>query len=77
VDPMIRNRQDAMDAVEAYSPAERQFNRRRSAVGAVLGPRRLPAAAVAAAPAAGAGQRLSAIMGLMFVFWVSETLPVA
>jgi sodium-dependent dicarboxylate transporter 2/3/5 len=38
VDPLIRSRQQAVDAVETYSPAEQQFNRRRKSAGLVVGP---------------------------------------
>jgi sodium-dependent dicarboxylate transporter 2/3/5 len=77
VDQVIRNRQDAIDAVEAYSPAELQFNRRRRTAGLVAGP--LVLAVVLALPLGlpAPAQRLAAIMALMFVFWVTEALPVA
>lgn len=38
MDPLIRNRHHAVEAVEAYSPAEQQSSRRRKTVGMVLGP---------------------------------------
>ncbi len=38
MDPLIRNRQEAVEAVEAYSPAEQQFNQRRKTTGMVLAP---------------------------------------
>jgi sodium-dependent dicarboxylate transporter 2/3/5 len=74
---MIRTRQEAMSAVEAYSPAEQQFNRRRSAIGAFLGPAVFVILLWLPLPLPAPAHRLSAIMSLMFVFWVTETLPVA
>ena len=38
MDPLIRNRQQAVEAVEAYSPAEQQFNQRRKTLGLFLAP---------------------------------------
>lgn len=77
MDPVIRTRGDAFDAVEAYSPAEQQFNRRRRAVGFVLGPAVMLAVLVAPLELTPSAHRLSAIMALMFIFWVTEALPVA
>ena len=77
MDPVMRTRQDAFDAVEAYSPAEQQFNRRRRAAGLLLGPLVMAALLVAPLGLAAPAHRLSAILALMFVFWVTEALPVA
>ncbi len=77
MDQVIRNRQDAMDAVEAYSPAELQFNRRRRMAGLVAGPLALAVLLVVPLGLPAPAQRLAAIMTLMFVFWVTEALPVA
>jgi len=38
MDPLIRNRQEAVEAVETYSPAEQQFNLRRKTIGLFLAP---------------------------------------
>lgn len=76
--PLIRNRQQALEAVEAYSPAEQQFNRRRKTVGLVFGPvlfAALLAAPLASLPAP--AHRLAAILALVIVFWVTEALPLA
>lgn len=78
MDPVIRNRHQAVEAVEAYSPAEQIFNRRRKTVGLVVGP--LLFAALLAAPIDGLAQpahRLAAILALVVVFWVTEALPLA
>lgn len=77
MDPVIRTRQDAFDAVEAYSPAEQQFNRRRRAVGLLLGPAVLLAILAVPLDLSAPAHRLSAIMAMMFIFWVTEALPVA
>ena len=77
MDSVIRTRQDAMAAVEVYSPADHQFNRRRRGIGLVAGP--LVCAALLFWPLGlqPSSQRLAAVMGLMLVFWVTEALPVA
>lgn len=77
MDPVIRTRQDAFSAVETYSPADLQFNRRRRAAGLVIGPLVFAAVFVLPLPIEGPALRLAAVMGLMFTFWVSEALPVA
>jgi len=38
MDSLIRNRQEAVDAVETYSPAEQQFNQRRKTIGLFVAP---------------------------------------
>jgi di/tricarboxylate transporter len=38
VDPLIRNRQQALQAAETYSPAEQQFNRGRKAMDLLVAP---------------------------------------
>jgi sodium-dependent dicarboxylate transporter 2/3/5 len=78
MDPLIRNRQEAVDAVEAYSPAEQQFNHRRKTIGMVAGP--LVFAGLLALPMAtlpAPAHRLAAILGLVVVFWITEALPLA
>jgi sodium-dependent dicarboxylate transporter 2/3/5 len=65
-------------AVEAYSPAEERFNRRRRAAGLFLGPLAfvvvlvLPMATVS--PPA---HRLAAIVTMVGVLWITEALPLA
>jgi sodium-dependent dicarboxylate transporter 2/3/5 len=66
-----------MGAVEAYSPAEEQFNRRRRTWGLVLAPLvfllvwGLP---LGVEPPA---HRMAAILAMVVVLWVSEALPMA
>jgi len=76
MDPVIRNRQEAVDAVETYSPAEQQFNLRRKTVGLLAAP--LLFLIVLALPMASLtpqAHRLAAIIVLVVVLWVSEALP--
>ena len=78
MDPLIRNRQQAVDAVETYSPAEQQFNLRRKTIGLFLAPilfvvmLLLPLHSLT--PEA---HRLAAILVLVVTLWVSEALPLA
>jgi sodium-dependent dicarboxylate transporter 2/3/5 len=62
---------------DAYTAAEERFNRRRRALGLVLGP--VLFVALLAAPmmqATPAPHRLAAILALVVVFWITEALPV-
>ncbi len=73
----MRTLHEAIGAVESYSPAEEQFNRRRRTWGMALGP--LVFAAVWMLPLGldPAAHRLAAILSLVVVLWVSEALPMA
>jgi sodium-dependent dicarboxylate transporter 2/3/5 len=78
MDPLIRNRQEAVEAVEAYSPAERQFNLRRKTLGLFLSPALFFLVLAVPAPAlAPEAHRLAAILVLVGSLWVSEALPLA
>ncbi len=60
----------------AYAAAEDRFNRRRAAVGLFLGPAVF--ATLLALPMAGlspSAHRLSAVLGLVIVFWITEAVP--
>jgi sodium-dependent dicarboxylate transporter 2/3/5 len=62
---------------ERHSEAEERFNRRRATVGLFMGP--LLFFALLAWPAPGLSpeaHRLSAIMALVVVFWITEALPI-
>ncbi len=75
---MIRTVHEAIGAVETYSPAEEQFNRRRRTAGLVLAP--LVFLAILLMPIGGLspqGHRMAAIMVTVIVLWVSEALPMA
>ncbi len=78
LDPLTRSRQQALEAVEVYSPAEQQFNRRRKTLGLVLAP--LLFLAMLAAPFEGLAppaHRLAAILVLVVALWITEALPLA
>jgi solute carrier family 13 (sodium-dependent dicarboxylate transporter), member 2/3/5 len=74
----MRTVYEATAAVEAYSPAEERFNRRRRAAGMFLAPMAfvfvlvLPLETIA--PPA---HRLAAIVALVGVLWITEALPLA
>ncbi len=67
----------ALAAVESYSPAEEQFNRRRRTTGLVLGPVVFVALWAAPLPLADPAHRLAAVLGLVVVLWITEALPVS
>jgi sodium-dependent dicarboxylate transporter 2/3/5 len=67
----------ALEAVESYSPAEEQFNRRRRTVGLALGPLVLLALLAAPLPLPVPAHRMAAIMAAVVVLWVTEALPMA
>jgi sodium-dependent dicarboxylate transporter 2/3/5 len=73
----MRTFHDAIAALEAYSPAEEQFNSRRRAIGLWLGPSVFMALLLAPLPVTLPAHRLAAILALMAVFWVTEALPLA
>ena len=78
MEPLVRNRQQAVEAVETYSPAEQQFNRRRKTLGLVLAP--VLFCIVLAVPAetlSPPAHRLEANMVLVVALWVTEALPLA
>jgi sodium-dependent dicarboxylate transporter 2/3/5 len=78
MDPLIRSRHQAVEAVEAYSPAEQQFNQRRKTIGMVAGPVLfvlLLAMPMGTLPAP--AHRLAAIFALVVVCWITEALPLA
>jgi sodium-dependent dicarboxylate transporter 2/3/5 len=78
MDPLIRNRQEAVDAVEAYSPAEQQFNLRRKTIGLFLSPVLFVLVLALPAPTlTPEAHRLAAILVLVVSLWVSEALPLA
>jgi sodium-dependent dicarboxylate transporter 2/3/5 len=73
----MRKYHEAALAVEVYSPAEEQFNRRRRTIGLALGPILFLTLLVAPLPLAPAAHRLGAILAMMIVLWVTEALPLA
>ena len=74
---MTRSLHEARGAVEVYSPAEEQFNRRRQTAGLVLAPVVLLSLLVIPLPIATPAHRLAGILSMMVVLWVTEALPLA
>ncbi|MGH9196404.1 MAG: SLC13 family permease, partial [Acidimicrobiia bacterium] len=74
----MRTFDQAIESVEAYSPAEEQFNRRRRTTGLWLGPAvflvMLALPILSSAPAA---HRMAAVLAMVVVLWVTEALPMA
>jgi sodium-dependent dicarboxylate transporter 2/3/5 len=73
----MRTLHAAIETVETYSPAEEAFNNRRRTIGLFAGPLVCIALLIAPLPLAAQAHRLSAILGMMIVFWVTEALPLA
>jgi len=73
----VRSFNKAIEAAEAYSPAEEQFNRRRRTAGLFLAPAVMALLWAAPLPLPGPAHRMAAILGLVVVLWVSEALPMA
>lgn len=73
----MRRFHEASGSGESYSPAEDLFNRRRRTAGLVLGP--LLAALMLWLPmdVSPAAQKLSAVLILMIVLWMTEAIPLA
>jgi len=69
---------EAVGAVETFSPAEEQFNRRRRTAGLFLGPAVflvLLFAPLGDIPVT--AHRMAAVMGLVITLWLTEALPLA
>src|SRR5687767_13718749 len=69
---------EALGAVETFSPAEEQFNRRRRTVGLFLAPAVfliLLFAPLGDIPVQ--AHRMAAVMGLVVTLWLTEALPLA
>ena len=73
----MRKYHEAAEAVEVYSPAEEQFNRRRRTVGLFAGPALFLILLLAPLPMPPPAHRLGAILAMMVVLWVTEALPLA
>lgn len=68
---------EAIGAVESYSPAEEQFNRRRRTWGLFLAPALFLLVLVLPLGVDPPAHRLAAVLALVVVLWVSEALPMA
>jgi solute carrier family 13 (sodium-dependent dicarboxylate transporter), member 2/3/5 len=73
----MRRYHEAAEAVEVYSPAEEQFNRRRRTIGLFAGPALFLILLLAPLPLPTPAHRLGAILAMMVVLWVTEALPLA
>jgi sodium-dependent dicarboxylate transporter 2/3/5 len=73
----MRRVHEATGSVEAYSPAEELFNRRRRTAGLFLAPVVFVALLVAPLPVPPPAHRLGAILAMMVVLWVTEAIPLA
>jgi solute carrier family 13 (sodium-dependent dicarboxylate transporter), member 2/3/5 len=68
---------EAVGAVETFSPAEEQFNRRRRTAGLFLAPAVFLAILFAPFDLPLLAHRMAAIMGLVVTLWLTEALPLA
>ena len=73
----MRRLHEAGGAVEAYSPAEERFNRRRRTAGLIAAPAILLALAALPLPIARPAHHLAGVLAMMVVLWVTEALPLA
>ncbi|MEQ1758860.1 MAG: DASS family sodium-coupled anion symporter [Vicinamibacterales bacterium] len=73
----MRTQHKAKEAVETFSPAEEQFNRRRRTVGLILAPTVLIGLLLAPIPIADGAHKMAAIIAMMMVLWVTEALPLS
>ena len=73
----MRRVHEALDSIEAYSPAEEQFNRRRRTIGLFTGPLLLVVLLAAPLPLPDPAHCLAGILALMVVLWMTEALPLA
>ena len=73
----MRRAHEAIEAVEAYSPAELAFNRRRQTVGLIAAPLVFVALLLLPSSLPPAAHRLGAVMAMMIVLWMTEALPLA
>jgi sodium-dependent dicarboxylate transporter 2/3/5 len=73
----VRTPHEAIGAVESYSPAEEQFNRRRRTWGLALAPLVFLLVWMLPLDVEPAAHRMAAILALVVVLWVSEALPMA
>ncbi|HEX6972822.1 MAG TPA: SLC13 family permease, partial [Vicinamibacterales bacterium] len=74
---LMRKVHEAAGSMEAYSPAEELFNRRRRTVGLFLAPVVLIALLAMPMTIPAPAHRLAAILAMMVVLWVTEALPLA
>jgi sodium-dependent dicarboxylate transporter 2/3/5 len=68
---------EAVGAVETFSPAEEQFNRRRRTVGLFLAPALFLIVLFAPLGLPVMAHRMAAVMALVIALWLTEALPLA
>jgi sodium-dependent dicarboxylate transporter 2/3/5 len=68
---------EAVGAVETFSPAEEQFNRRRRTVGLFLAPTIFVAVLFAPLGLPLMAHRMAAVMAMVISLWLTEALPLA
>jgi sodium-dependent dicarboxylate transporter 2/3/5 len=73
----LRTLHEARENVEAYSPAEEQFNRRRQTVGLILAPVALVGMLAAPIPIAEPAHKMAGILAMVVVLWITEALPLS
>jgi sodium-dependent dicarboxylate transporter 2/3/5 len=73
----MRRHHEAAGSIEAYSPVEELFNRRRRTIGLFAGPAVFLALLAWPLPLAPAPHKLGAILATMMVLWMTEALPLA
>ena len=71
----MRTFQEAVEAVETYSPAEEVFNARRRTIGLFVSPLVFLLLLAAPLPVPLPAHRVAAILAMMVVLWVTEALP--
>jgi solute carrier family 13 (sodium-dependent dicarboxylate transporter), member 2/3/5 len=74
---MLRKYHEAAGSMEAYSPAEEMFNRRRRTFGLFAAPALLAGLLLLPMPIAAPAHKLAAILAMMVVLWITEALPLA
>ena len=73
----MRRAHEPAEALETYSPAEEQFNRRRRTAGLIAGPVICILILLLPTPLPPAAHKLAAVMALVIVLWMTEALPLA
>jgi sodium-dependent dicarboxylate transporter 2/3/5 len=74
---MMRRASEAIEIVEAFSPAEQRFNRRRQTAGLICAPIVFALILLWPSTLPPAATRLGASLAMMIVLWMTEALPLA
>jgi sodium-dependent dicarboxylate transporter 2/3/5 len=73
----MRRASEAIEVVEAFSPAEQRFNRRRQTAGLIAAPIVFALILLWPSTLPPAATRLGASLAMMIVLWMTEALPLA